>query len=1171
MKILELHLKRYGPFTDRLLDLSAGDHGLHVVFGRNEAGKSTTLRALVNLLFGIEHNTRDAFLHGTGRLRIGGRLRHSSGEEYAFVRKKGRTKTILSPDDEHPLDEGALNLFLGGVDRALFTKLFGIGHADLVTGGKAILEQGGELGTALFSAALGTARLRTLLEDLRRSADEIYRPRGKKQIINALAHNYKEEMKKVKSATLHAGAWNDLQKAIKRVDAEIEETKTRLEKAIAEESRLKRAQRVLRPLRNLDAVRIELEAMGDVVDLPDDFGEERRAAENKRRNAMETRTKLDLRLAAIKKELDAIEIDEVLLSRAADIRDLSEGLGAYKKARRDLPTQDARRREQKSQARDLLRAYSPTLSLADLSTIEPQFARRKMIQELRDDDRALSVEEANNHKILRSLGEKIERIERELAEQPPPAESEALAAAVASARRVGDIDERIDELRMKVSTLSTKCAIDLDRLGLWTGEPADFQKLPLPLSATIERFEKDFASMEDEIRDLKRRLAELAESREEIERALADLQADGEVPTKEELEQARAHRTKGWRLIRRAWLDAEALEEEAAAYDAQRPLAEAYEHSVERADHIADTMYRDVERVEQKREQTARLAAVRETSARLEQQLTDALRKERNLQSEWLALWAGVGIMPLSAREMRSWLSKADALLGKLESLDTLNQEREELERSRGRELEALREALAASAFSLAPEGDDRRLAPVLNRAEEHLGMLHERREASRALRAGLDEARAERKQAEREARELRARRERWTESWRKAVSWLELPEDPSSTEVGLALEQLEKVFELWHAIEKQDRRIYGIERDIEEFEARVNAFAEEIGLTLENPTPAAIVETLLDGVNAAEKARERRKALDDQRRTLAGERAELNADIAAAEARLAELRAQAGARDDDELDQAEKRAARRRELLKQKMELEQQLQDNGDGYSVDELREEIREKNIDTLPAEIAEQVDVVKDLRAELEERKAHRLELKMRSEEMRNLAGAAEAQERAHQCLAEMRTAVERYLLAKSAVTMLEEQIERFRREHQTPLLARAGRLFSQLTLGAYKGLRDDLDDKGTPIVIGVRSDDTEVHVEGMSDGTCDQLFLALRLAALERHLRSSEPMPFIVDDILIGFDDDRSRAALEVLGGLASLTQVLLFTHHARIVELAAALRPEAGVFVHDLRR
>jgi uncharacterized protein YhaN len=83
---------------------------------------------------------------------------------------------------------------------------------------------------------------------------------------------------------------------------------------------------------------------------------------------------------------------------------------------------------------------------------------------------------------------------------------------------------------------------------------------------------------------------------------------------------------------------------------------------------------------------------------------------------------------------------------------------------------------------------------------------------------------------------------------------------------------------------------------------------------------------------------------------------------------------------------------------------------------------------------------------------------------------------------------------------------------------------------------------------------------VAVDGLSDGTRDQLYLALRLASLERYAEHNEPLPLILDDVLIHFDDDRARAALEVLGEVAASTQILFFTHHARLVELAREAIP-----------
>ncbi len=65
----------------------------------------------------------------------------------------------------------------------------------------------------------------------------------------------------------------------------------------------------------------------------------------------------------------------------------------------------------------------------------------------------------------------------------------------------------------------------------------------------------------------------------------------------------------------------------------------------------------------------------------------------------------------------------------------------------------------------------------------------------------------------------------------------------------------------------------------------------------------------------------------------------------------------------------------------------------------------------------------------------------------------------------------------------------------------------------------------------------------------------MFLSLRLAAIERYLVEAEPLPFIADDLFVHFDDARASAGLESLIALGGKTQVLLFTHHGHLADLA----------------
>lgn len=83
--------------------------------------------------------------------------------------------------------------------------------------------------------------------------------------------------------------------------------------------------------------------------------------------------------------------------------------------------------------------------------------------------------------------------------------------------------------------------------------------------------------------------------------------------------------------------------------------------------------------------------------------------------------------------------------------------------------------------------------------------------------------------------------------------------------------------------------------------------------------------------------------------------------------------------------------------------------------------------------------------------------------------------------------------------------------------------------------------------------------------MSEGTTDQLFLSLRLAAVEQSVASGVRLPFLADDLFVNFDDDRSRAGFEVLAELARSTQVLFFTHHAHLAEIA---RDVVGSALHS---
>ena len=164
------------------------------------------------------------------------------------------------------------------------------------------------------------------------------------------------------------------------------------------------------------------------------------------------------------------------------------------------------------------------------------------------------------------------------------------------------------------------------------------------------------------------------------------------------------------------------------------------------------------------------------------------------------------------------------------------------------------------------------------------------------------------------------------------------------------------------------------------------------------------------------------------------------------------------------------------------------------------------------------------------------------------------AADVAEHIEEIIAEIREAAEEYAKLILATSAMREAAERYRQENQSVVLQKASDLFSRVTLESFEGLTIDYDDNDQPVLVGTRQG-KQLPVEAMSDGTCDQLYLALRLASLEQHFKNREPMPFILDDVLVNFDDTRAGETLKMLGELSHLTQIILFTHHKHIREIA----------------
>ncbi|MGH2511256.1 MAG: AAA family ATPase [Candidatus Limnocylindrales bacterium] len=157
----------------------------------------------------------------------------------------------------------------------------------------------------------------------------------------------------------------------------------------------------------------------------------------------------------------------------------------------------------------------------------------------------------------------------------------------------------------------------------------------------------------------------------------------------------------------------------------------------------------------------------------------------------------------------------------------------------------------------------------------------------------------------------------------------------------------------------------------------------------------------------------------------------------------------------------------------------------------------------------------------------------------------AEAAELRQRRADLVAELDDLAWSWSVSTIALALLRRTRNRYEREHRPEVLKTAEALLAGWTDGRYVRIRAPL---GRQVEELERPDGTAVPISGLSTGTAEQLYLALRFGLVEHFAREAETLPIVMDDILVNFDPDRAERAARSIEDLARRHQVLYFTCH-----------------------
>ncbi|MEY9404505.1 uncharacterized protein YhaN [Bradyrhizobium japonicum] len=1150
MRLRRLDLTRYGKFTDRSIDFGGrieGQPDLHIIYGPNEAGKSTAFAAVLDLLFGIGSQSPFNFLHPYSTMRIGAAL-DIGGETREFARLK-RPQNSLVDGEDRSVPEAAIRGELGGIERDAYRTMFSLDDETLEKGGESILASKGDLGQLLFSASAGLSHLSARLVDLTADADSFYKYRARSALaeLKARLAELKAEREQYDTlATDHARLVDNRDRAAAQYDEAIKQ-RGEVQRRVDE---IRRYLSVLPRLTALRGIRPRLLPLGDVPEAPHGW-----AAELPRHQKQEI--ELGVKTSAVAdemiqltEEIRAIIVDETALRTADRVERLVELRARYVTAEKDIP-------ERRLQLRELDLAMSGILQRVERpAETEPKrlVLGAATIGRLRYLIEARSGIEAATRNAAGELAEARRRLEEVAAKLPeggadPQVQAVRKRAFAELAVVVEALRSADHHVRRRLAERDRAAAHDAltDRLVVlrpWQGTVDELVAMHCPSADALQNW-KVARGEAQSARSLceaeVQRLITIVR-RHEAERA--SFASTIGIVSDHEAAELRAQREQAWAAHRRTLDTASADTFEVALRHDDIVSAGRFSHMGELA----------------KLHQTGQALAVAE--ADLTRAVELAQRADAALGAIDAEIATGthaiVSCFPKSPSltELVAWLSRRDKALEASVALQTAERDIRAAEDDAATAAERL--ATAMTACGLTP-ASDASFDAMLASAQTSL----DREAELRRLHVELDDRRRDVAARERAAEQAGSDEKGWAEAWATTCRGCWLGEGPETPEVGAVREVLAAITELSPTIENRAAlldRIQKMERDQLAFSEEVAALTGLLGIEAGSDV-LELAQRVGEKVRSATAARDHLSSLTQRAEEAEARQRELAETQAVHDEQKQRMTAFFGVASLEEVSRKLSDIERRTDLMAQAREAEQNIIEALRASDIQSAEAALDQADRPALEAELAELTTRAEDQDKRCHELFAAKSAAEDRVEAIGGDARVAIIEERRRTTLLEIEDGATRYLQLRAGISATQQALASYRERHRSSMMARASEAFRTISRGAYTGLVAQPGKDGDTL-IAISAEGGSKAADKLSKGTRFQLYLALRVAGYHEFARARSSVPFVADDIMETFDDFRAEEAFRLFAEMAQVGQVIYLTHHQHLCEIVQRVCPAA---------
>ena len=1136
MRFNRLDLIKYGKFSERSVEFPVAKQDFHLIVGPNEAGKSTLRSAIVDLLFGIPIRSVHGFLHPLNELRLGAYISNASGT-LEFHRAKAPRQTLRSPLDA-VLSDTALAAFLGTADRSFFDQMFGLDHTRLVSGGNSILSAENDVGQILFQSAAGVASLGKIRDELVAEADKLWAPRRSNDRAYYIAADQLEKASTaLKEATVRTKVWVEANSKVESLQEALSSERERHQQLQSQRSSLERIRRLAPFLIALRDNENNLAELGEIIELPIEAAITLATAEQELAIAHQ---RLELRKGEVNKiieDLAKIEVDEAVLEIAADISNLDNLRLQYRAYERDIAN---RKIEMTSLWQDVCRActqlgWTSDSESAIVQRLPTTLIQRELSRLIRDRGGMIQIlraaEQAEKNKLSEINALSTQRDELQIGEVKP-----ALRAALANAKSFGDTEVTIQKLQAILTKAKSALEGSLLELGQWNMPLPELMALQPPSQEKVSRLMQERqalnAERKTELLSLKNQTAEVSR----IELQIFQFKELHQPTTPEAVIEARQERDASWQAIKTGQLD---LQQEAQKLEAKIIIA----------DKAADKRLDDVGEVTELQSLNQLLARAKQSLTMIEVQCSQLEGDIQLFDDRWAQDAVSLSLVGIPLDNIGAWILKREKVVTAAAAYQDAQDDIDLLCRSIAES--RLNIAMALKEVELVVVETDN-LSVLCVQAENHIQAIDSAKIRHETLSAQLLAAQSNESTLKEATENAKAEESRWTEAWTRILAKAGLSPDSDTGMVEAALELIDQIAEKLEKMRQiQIERIDTMKADLKAFFIEAIRLTQIVAPEFKEQSAEQIAQTLANRLVHARESFAESSRLKEALRVANSQVLEAKELSQTATASLKPLMERADVDSTALLNEAIVRSDEQRRLNAEIITAKSALLNGGDGLTRMQIEAEIDAANLVQLTAELTLINDELSDTvnrQTTLAADNANALRV---LSEIGGSDTATQAEAQRQEAIAQMSDVAERYVKVFTAGRLLRWSIDRYREDKQGPLLNSASTIFSTLTLGSFSKLIVDFERE--PMVLeGLRSDGKPVGISGMSDGTRDQLYLALRLAALEMHLEQAMPLPFIADDLFINYDDARSKAGFEALRTLSEHTQVIFLSHHDHLI-------------------